>query len=75
MSTEDEMTRITREARAEIERAMTAWNALTEQERADAMRAAGSARPVDAMRHLGWNVPSDLASASGNLTRSKPPRR
>lgn len=45
---------------AEIGRAMAAWNAMTEQERAAALKAAGSARPVDAMRHLGWDIPADM---------------
>lgn len=44
----------------EIERAMAAWNGMAEQERAAALHAAGSARPVDAMRHLGWDIPADL---------------
>lgn len=43
-----------------IELAMAAWNAMTEQERVEALRAAGSDRPVDAMRHLGWNIPADM---------------
>src|SRR5574337_279828 len=51
--------------REKIDAAMAAWNAMTEQERAAALNAAGSARPVDAMRQLGWDLPADMPPATG----------
>lgn len=51
--------------REKVDAAMAAWNAMTEQERAAALNAAGSARPVDAMRQLGWDLPADMPPATG----------
>lgn len=43
---------------AETQRAIAAWNAMTEAQRAAALQAAGSACPADAMRNLGYRHPT-----------------
>jgi hypothetical protein len=39
---------------------MEAWNALTDAERAAALKAANTAVPAHAMRHMGWDIPESL---------------
>jgi len=45
---------------AKIRRSAEAWNALTDTERAAALKAANTAVPAHAMRHLGWDIPESL---------------
>jgi hypothetical protein len=45
---------------AKIRRSMEAWNALTDAERAAALKAANTAVPAHAMRHMGWDIPESL---------------
>lgn len=45
-----------------IHRAMEAWNAMTDAERAAALDAAKTAMPAQAMRHMGWDIPESAPS-------------
>jgi len=45
---------------AKIQRSMEAWNALTDVERAAALKAAKTAVPAHAMRHMGWDIPESI---------------
>ena len=43
-----------------IRSSMEAWNALTEAQRAAAFKAANTAIPAEAMRHLGYDIPESM---------------
>jgi hypothetical protein len=44
------------ELAARIRRSMAAWNAMSDQQRETALKAANTAVPADAMRHLGYDA-------------------
>lgn len=46
-----------------IRRSMEAWNAMNDPQRAAALKAANTAVPADAMRHLGYDIPDSMPSA------------
>lgn len=53
---------------ANIQRSIEAWNTLTDAERAAALKAAKTAVPACAMRHMGWDIPESLSpELDGNL--------
>lgn len=43
-----------------IRRSVEAWNAMTDAGRAAALKAANTAVPAHAMRHMGWDIPESL---------------
>lgn len=53
------------ETAAKIRRSMEAWNAMTDDQRAAALKEANTAIPAEAMRHLGYGIPA-LTSPIGD---------
>lgn len=45
---------------AKIRRSMEAWNAMTDGQRAAALKAANTVVPAEAMRHLGYDIPASM---------------
>jgi hypothetical protein len=49
---------------AAIRQAMNSWNAMTDQQRGAALRAANTACPAPAMRHFGHRIPEALPTGA-----------
>jgi hypothetical protein len=49
---------------AAIRQAMNSWNAMTDQQRGAALRAANTACPTTAMRHFGHRIPEALPTGA-----------
>ena len=50
---------------ADIRRAMSVWDAMTDEERATALRTGNTAFPAKVMQKLGFKIPAELPSYDG----------